>query len=66
MCFINWHGYEIRQLKYTFLSIPLLHRVPVGRVSISAFVLIRAMAFEVVLWGDPGAHERNASQEELN
>lgn len=46
MCFINWYGHEIIQLKYTFLSIPLFYSVPAGHISIAAFVLIRAMAFE--------------------
>lgn len=49
MCFTNWYNYEIRLLKYTFLSIPLSHRFFVGHIHISAFAPLRAMAFEASL-----------------
>lgn len=49
MRFTNWYNYEIRLLKYTFLSIPLSHRLSVGHIHVPAFALLRAMASEVSL-----------------
>ena len=49
MCFTDWYNYKIRSPKYTFLFIPLSHKVPKEHGYLSAFVQTRQVAFEATL-----------------
>lgn len=41
MCFSNWYNYKIRWLKYSCLSIPSSHKVPIGHSYLTTVVQIR-------------------------